>query len=82
MFDIATAICSRSNCAIGFATWKACVELPTHAKVGLSSAPCASHVTACARPPGSTQLKKTQDVFWDATIGSIAYGTAIDVPPD
>ena len=88
IFDIATAVCSRSDCAICFVNqhralppWEACAELPTHAKLGLSLGPCASHVTACALPPGSTQLKKTQDVFWSATIGSIAYGTTIAVLP-
>ena len=54
------------------------VELLTHAKLAMLWAPCASHVMACARLPDSILPKKTQDTFWGATRGPIAFGITID----
>ena len=60
-------------------SWKVDVGRPIRAKLASLSAPCASHVTACARLP-DFMLKKTQEVFRSATGGSIAFGITIDVP--
>ena len=42
---------------------KAYVGLPTLSMLASSWASCESHVMACARLPGSTQLKNIQDAF-------------------
>ena len=51
---------------------------PTRSKLALQKASCESRVMACARLPGSTQLKKIQDAPWSSTKGSIAFAIAID----
>ena len=53
---------------------------PTLARLALWWAPSESHLMVCARLPDSLLLKKTQDAFWGATTGSIAFGITIDVP--
>ena len=82
ILDIATAMCSRSNCGVGYLSTsivsthlgKAFVGRPTRAMLVLSRARCASIAMACTRLPGST-------VPWSATTGSIPCGITIDAIP-
>ena len=78
ILDIATALCSRSNSAMGFVNLHRVLShmegLCRTAKLALMWEPCESCVMVCARLPDFTRLKKTLGVFWSATTVSIAFG--------
>ena len=80
--DIATAICSRSNCAIGFVNQRrvhslmkglcrAANSCKAGLVVGVLRIACSG---LCTGWSDSTSLKKFLDVFWGAMKGSIAHG--------
>ena len=88
ILDIATALCSRSNSAVGFVDQHRVLSLmevlrwtANSCKAGLVVGALRIACNGLCTAARFHTAEENQDAFWGVTMGSIAFGITIDVPP-